>query len=231
MKMLVSDYDNTFHIKDEDMECNIKKANEFMTNNIFVIATGRSYESYMNAKKKFNIDTNYTILNHGGTIIKDDEVIYNYSIDNVLKNEIISLLEYDHVVKITCYSGIEEVDIDNETITKMMIEYDDEKMVPKLRQIIEEKYSDKIKTYLFSNFKSVEIVPKEIDKSYAIDYISKLENIDEIYVIGDNHNDFLMIKDYNGCCTHVAVSEVKKIAKKQYMNVSDYIDDIINNQI
>lgn len=227
MKMLVSDYDNTFHIKDEDMENNIKKANEFMKDNIFVIATGRSYDSYNHAKEKFNIKTNYIILNHGGTIIKDNEVIYNYSIDNVLKNEIISLLEYDHVVKITCYSGIEEVDINNETITKIMIEYDNELMVPKLRKIIEDKYSDKLKTYLFSNFKSVEIVPKEIDKCYAIDYISKLENINEIYVIGDNHNDYLMVKNYNGCCTHVAVEDVKKIAKKEYINVSDYIEDIM----
>ena len=62
--MLVSDYDNTFHIKDEDMEKNIKKANEFMKNNVFVIATGRSYDSYNNAKEKFNIKTNYIILNH-----------------------------------------------------------------------------------------------------------------------------------------------------------------------
>lgn len=227
MNLLVSDYDNTFHIKDEDMEKNIEKANEFMKNNLFAIATGRSYDSYMQAKEKFDINTNYTILNHGGTILKGDNVIYNYSMDKNLKEEIIKLIHLEHAVNINCYYGVEEVDINSDFVTKMIIEYDDEKIVPEIVKLVNEQFSDKLKTYLFTNFKSLEIIPIEIDKSYAIEHILKLEDIDNIYVIGDNHNDYLMIKNYNGSCTHVAVDKVKQIAKKVYINVSDYIEEIM----
>ena len=43
-KVLVSDYDQTFYINDEDIEKNKLAVSEFRKEgNIFVIATGRSY--------------------------------------------------------------------------------------------------------------------------------------------------------------------------------------------
>ena len=45
MKLIVSDYDETFS---EDLKKNIKYANKFIKEgNLFVIATGSSYQSYI----------------------------------------------------------------------------------------------------------------------------------------------------------------------------------------
>ena len=42
MKLLASDYDNTFYISDEDIVKNINKVKKFRKNTLFLIATGRS---------------------------------------------------------------------------------------------------------------------------------------------------------------------------------------------
>ena len=59
-KLLVSDYDQTFYINDEDIEKNKIAVNEFRSKgNIFVIATGRSYDDFM--KKKKHIPFRHTV--------------------------------------------------------------------------------------------------------------------------------------------------------------------------
>jgi len=231
MKLLVSDYDNTFHIKDCDMDKNIEKVEEFRKNNLFVIATGRSYESYKGEKEKFNIETDYLVINHGATILKNDEIIYNKSIDENAKEKLIKDLELDSAEYFYCYKGKEKVDINEIDITKILIDYKDHDTAIRIRNLIKEKYSNKLKNFHFTTYNSVEIVANDVDKSIVVDIIEKLEKPGNIYVIGDNHNDYLMIKNYNGTCTGVAIEEVKQIAKKVYENVSDYIDEIIKEVI
>jgi len=227
MKILVSDYDNTFHIKDCDMEENVSKTLEFMKDNIFVIATGRCYESYKSQENLFNIKTDYLVINHGATILKNDEVIFNKTIDNDLKNELISDLKLDLADNIYCYKEKRKVDIHEDDITKILVEYTDESDAIEIRKLIKDKYGDKLNNFQFRHYNSVEIVAGSVDKAYAVDIIKERENINDIYVIGDNHNDYLMIKNYDGYCTEVAVKEVKEIAKKEYKNVSDLICEII----
>ena len=77
MKLLASDYDNTFYISDEDIVKNINKVKKFRKNNIFLIATGRSYEEFMEKDNIYHIPYDYLILNHGTTIIKEGKVIYS----------------------------------------------------------------------------------------------------------------------------------------------------------
>ena len=86
-KMIVSDYDQTFYINDEDIEKNKIAVNEFRNKgNIFVIATGRSYDDFMKKKNEYNIEYDYLIINHGATILdKDDNIIFNKKITNLIK--------------------------------------------------------------------------------------------------------------------------------------------------
>ena len=75
-KLLVSDYDQTFYINDEDIEKNKIAVNEFRKKgNIFVIATGRSYADFMKKKNQYNIEYDYLIINHGATILDKKENI------------------------------------------------------------------------------------------------------------------------------------------------------------
>lgn len=230
MNLLVSDYDNTFHIKDCDMKKNTEMSEEYRKNNLFVIATGRSYESYKGEEEKFNIKTDYLVINHGATILKDDKIIYNKPIADEIKEQLIKDLEIDTAEYIHCYKEKDEVDITESNITKVLIDYKDHETAVRMRDMVKNKFAGKLKNFHFTTYNSVEVVSADVDKSIAVDIISKLENPNEIYVIGDNHNDYDMIKKYNGNCTKVAVEEVKQISKKQYENVSDYIEEIIEKR-
>ena len=81
-KILVSDYDQTFYLNDEDIEKNKKSVEEFRKKgNIFVFATGRSYFDFMNKAEQYKLKWDYLIINHGATILdKNNNIISNRSI-------------------------------------------------------------------------------------------------------------------------------------------------------
>lgn len=89
-KLLVSDYDQTFYINDEDIEENKKLVERFRKKgNIFIIATGRSYLDFQDKVNKYKLEYDYVIINHGATILdKNDNVLFNFSINNVIINDI-----------------------------------------------------------------------------------------------------------------------------------------------
>ena len=210
MKLLVSDYDNTFSYNIEE---NIKKVNKFMKDNIFVIATGRSYESYITQKELYNINSNYLIINHGATILKKDKIIYNQYINNL--EEIKPYLRLDKCE--VNYYGYKN------NITKVMLNYKDKTDALEVFNLMKSK---DIKAFLFADGYSVEIVSSKVDKANAIKYIAKLENITDIYTIGDNYNDIEMIKNFKGYCMKNSVDEVKKYAIKE-TSVGELIEEII----
>ena len=92
-KMLVSDYDQTFYLNDEDIEKNKQAVAKFRkAGNIFVIATGRSYLDFFNKLEIYNFEYDYLIINHGATILDaDNNILANFP----MNNEIISKLKKD----------------------------------------------------------------------------------------------------------------------------------------
>ena len=55
-KVLVSDYDQTFYVNDEDIELNKQSVQHFRENgNIFIIATGRSFMDLQKKVKQYNL--------------------------------------------------------------------------------------------------------------------------------------------------------------------------------
>lgn len=230
MKMLVSDYDNTFYVNDEDILNNMKYINHFMNNNIFVIATGRSYYDFNKVKKLYNINCNYTIINHGATILKQNEIIYNKEINNNIIKEILKdLKKYEIVDSFACSRLESRLDLEKDkSLTKIYVKYNTEKEAKDIQKIILDKYSNYLNVFLSFKNKVVEIVSNEVDKSNAIKFIANIENISrsDIYTIGDGYNDIKMIKDFNGYTITNAVEEIKKYAISECESVSDLIKQI-----
>lgn len=126
IKVLVSDYDNTFYINDEDIEENKLAVDKFRKKgNIFIIATGRSYLDLQNKVNKYHFDYDYALINHGATIIdKNNHVIYNFSIKNEIIKELKQDLELDSVIKQFCCSELESrVDFNHKDLTKIALVY------------------------------------------------------------------------------------------------------------
>ena len=245
-KILVSDYDKTFYLNDEDIEKNKIAVEKFRKQgNVFVIATGRSYYDIQKKINEYKINYDYLIINHGASILSEkDEIIYNFSIEN----EIISKIRNDLEVNIQnmkvdlendtsktqtnkyfcCKGKASRLDFNNKDLTKINIKLDSEEMANKINNIMNDKYSENINCYKVSN-DIVEIISKEINKSKAIKLLADYYDLDNkfIYTIGDGYSDIEMIKNFNGYAMKDSVEELKKVAKKEYESVSELINEIM----
>lgn len=229
-KLLVSDYDQTFYINDEDIEKNKMAVNEFRKKgNIFVIATGRSYYDFMKKKNKYNIEYDYLIINHGATILdQKDNIIFNEKIPNEILESLKLDLHIENSERNFCCSILESrVDFEYKNLTKIHVKYNDSEYSNKILKKLEEKYNGCINAYLVSG-NSIEIISKNANKSKAIKLLSKEIEIgqEKIYTIGDGYSDIEMVKDYNGYAMKESVDELKNVALEEIDGVSDLIRKI-----
>ena len=230
MKMLVSDYDDTFYLNDVDIKNNIKLANEFMKDNMFVIATGRTYTDFKKKEKLYNIKYDYLIINHGATILKDDKIIYNKVIDNSVIKDIINELDISSSSFYFVSTSTDgRANINSNDITKIHVRYDNSKKALEIRDKILDKYKDYVQAFMVFNDSAIELVNASINKKYAIDYIIDKEHLnkDNVYTVGNGLTDCLMIKEFNGYSMKNGVDELKNVALDECESVYNLIERII----
>lgn len=230
-KMLVSDYDDTLYINDEEIQKNLEAIENFRKKgNLFVIATGRSYYDFQVKRDKYNIKFDYLILNHGATIIKNDQIIFNQIIEKEIVTKIKNELRLLDNYSLFCCSAKESrVRIDHDNITKIRVRFNDKEIVKNVKEMLDEKYGNKVKSYYISD-KIIEIISKKTNKAVAINEIVKQEKIEKnnIYVIGNGSSDIEMIKKFNGYAVENAIPEVLKISKESYQSVEQLVEEVLD---
>lgn len=232
-KIIVSDYDQTFYLNDDDMEINKKAVCRFRKEgNLFIIATGRSYFDFYNKVDLYHFDFDYVLLNHGATILdKDNHIIANFPIKNEIIHDIKNDLHLEQSIKWFCCSQLESrVDFDTKDLTKINVKYPSKDVAMDINQLINSKYSDYVNSY-YVNANSVEIISNKTTKSNAINLL--LEKLgmskEDVYTIGDGYSDIEMVKDFHGYAMMQSVDELKKVAKGEYQSVSQLIEEIMGD--
>lgn len=230
-KILISDYDQTLYLNDEDMDKNkiaIKKFRE--KGNIFVIATGRSYFDFHNKVDLYNFEYDYVIINHGATILdKNNNIFTNFSIKNEIIDNIKNDLQLEKSLKGFCCSKLDSrVNFNHKDLTKINVRYNSKEEAMAINKTINDKYANFVNSYYVTE-NSLEIISNEINKSKAIDILLKELSVsrDNAYTIGEGYSDIEMVKDFNGYAMVNSVDELKNIAKKEYNSVSDLINEIM----
>ena len=229
-KILVSDYDQTFYLNDEDIEKNKKSVENFRKQeNIFIFATGRSYFDFMNKAEQYKLKWDYLIINHGATILdKNNNIISNYTIDNDVIKNIKKDLEIEKAIKYFCCNlENSRTNFDDKDLTKIHAKYEKNK-AEQINSLINKKYSEFVNCYLVSG-NAVEIISNKTSKSNAIEEIVQIEKVnrENIFTIGDGYSDIEMIKNYNGYCMEKSVQELLKICNgKMVKSVSELIEKI-----
>lgn len=230
-KILVSDYDKTFYLNDEDIEKNKIAINEFRKReNIFIIATGRSYFDFHNKVDLYKFYYDYVIINHGATILdKNDNILANFPIKDEIIPEIKNDLKLEKSIKGFCCSKLESrVDFNHKDLTKINVGYNSKDEAISINININNKYSQFINSYQIAET-SLEIISNETNKSKAIDLLLNRLNIkrQNVYTIGDGYSDIEMVKNFNGYAMQESVDELKNVAQKEYSSVSELINEII----
>ena len=232
-KILISDYDGTFYQNDIDTKKNIDKVNEFRTlDNLFVLATGRSYVDLKQKIDKYEIPYDYLILNHGALLLsKDLEILKVFTLDKELVDSILEYANNKDIYDVILISAFDKNVKDTSNIVKIMLKLYSYDKALEVKNYIDKSYTN-IKSYFISedNHYLVEVVSNKASKSLMIDKILDKEGIvkKNVYTIGDGINDIEMIRDYNGYRVRNSCKELVSVTDRVIDNVSDLISRISN---
>lgn len=235
MKLLVSDFDGTYFINEEDIVKNNEKIKEFRNNgNIFMLSSGRSFTSLKKMCIKYQIEYDYLSCCDGSILYdKNDNIIKKYDLnDNILKKFLnlqnlvqIEKIQYSypddyyHELKQGKLIGCNIV-IGNDNITKEFINnYQNLAILYPDYDFLSYKHDD-ITYFCLKN--------KGINKSKTVYDIKDLLTLssDDIYTIGDNENDYPMLLNFNGYYVGEAIEKIKKVSKRGYNQVYELLNDI-----
>lgn len=237
MKLFVTDYDETLYTTDEEIRENIKKIKKLQENDfLFVIATGRSFPSIKNQTKLFKIPYDYLITSDGSIIYdKDDNIVKMFDIDKesvTLMKNFYGKLNYEEI-QFSYKEGYQNIYDEENTLLGINICMSNRIYNEKLEKNflkLKRKYPKyNFLAYRHTNYSYLCIKPRNVNKSYAINYLKDLYDIKkkEVYVIGDSSNDIEMIHDFKGAAMASSYPDVLRVTKKRFKKVSDYIDSII----
>ncbi len=215
MKILVSDFDKTFF--DDDYLENINAINEFINNgNMFIIATGRSFDKLNEDIKNYRISYSYLICNDGMNIYdNENNNIFSCNINKETMTAIYKLLESDkNIVEILLESNKDEY---SSQISSIAGRFVDRNIASFLVEKINQQFDD---VYAYLSEYYINIRNKNTSKSKAIEFL--IDNYDlktsNIYTIGDGINDIEMCKEFKSFSFINASQSIKDVS-----------DNIINN--
>lgn len=227
-KMLVSDFDGTIYINKKIRPQDKKSLDKI---DIFVIATGRTYASLY---KENSLKSDYLITDFGALIFQGKKIIYDITLDNEVKGEIINiLLKYISKKEILISKGFNEnLNINTNNINKIRARFNDKKLRELIIKEIKEKYNVTIYKTKENDKECLEIVSEKVNKVNAIKFIAKKENLknENIYTIGDSYGDIEMINAFNGYIIKSAKKEMKEMCKREIESVSKLIEKIIKSE-
>ena len=228
MKFLASDFDNTIFFPDDKAltNKNIKSIKNFISKgNMFCIITGRNYTDLKLLLNKYNIPYSYLVCEDGAKIFNNlDYCIDTTYLDEDVINKIKDILE-----EIGCDyyldDGYNKTDYLKDVV-KIVVNCKDKKEKDNIVDTIKAK----IDIHIYASRTHVNIINKNVNKKYALNKLIELENLNtEINVIGDNDNDYEMLKSFNGGVIKNHHPILNELNKKEYESISEYIEELMKN--
>lgn len=228
MKILASDFDNTLYIEDVTMmNKNIVAIKQFLLQgNLFCIITGRNYSEIKIDLNKHNIPYTYLICGDGAKIFNN--------MDYCLKTNLISPDKVDKVKRILIANGYKYYLDDgyNQTeniqdCVKVVAYLDDRRRAEEVIATIKEK----VEVYAYISTEHINITDIEVNKSNSLKQLLNIENLSskDLYVIGDEQNDYEMLKSYSGAVMTKHAKVLDELHKKEYNYLYQYIEELSKN--
>ena len=228
MKILASDFDETiFFLDDEEKnKRNIEAIQKFISQgNIFCIITGRNYSDLKYYLTKYHIPYTYLICEDGAKIFNS----MDYCLDTILLDakeveKIVSFIQENHWdyylddgYNHTKYYG---------DCVKIVLNCEEKDEQIKIVEMIKKKFD----VYIYSSRTHVNIIHKSVNKKNALKKLFNIENLDYnlLHVIGDNENDYEMLKSFHGVVMKKHHKRLDELKKEEVSSLEEYIYQIIN---
>lgn len=229
MKILASDFDDTIYFLEnkEVTKSNIAAIKNFiMKGNIFCIITGRNYSDLKILLNENNIKYSYLVCEDGAKIFNN----MDYCLDTVLLKrqeieKIIPILEENNCDYYLDDGYNKTTNYDD--CVKIVVNCQDEKEKEKIIKIIKEKSNVNI----YASRTHINIINESVNKEKALKRLFNIEKLDFdfLHVIGDNDNDYEMLKTFRGAVIKKHNPKLNNLNKKEYETLKDYIEELMLN--
>ena len=227
MKIIASDFDNTIYLEDDfnQTKDNIEAIRHFIAQgNIFCIITGRNYTDLKQELNKENIPYSYLICEDGAKIFNNmDYCIHTTLLEKEEIEKIIPVLEenhYDYYLD----DGYNETN-NYEDCVKIVVNCSDGEEQKKIVETIKEQCY----VHIYASRYHVNIIHKTVNKEKALYQLFELEKLDLelLHVIGDNDNDYEMIKQFHGGIMKNHHPILDSLHKREYNSIKDFIEELM----
>ena len=227
MHIIASDFDKTLYVDNKEiLEKNIKSIESFINKgNIFIIVTGRMYTDIKLLLNQYNIKYSYIICEDGAKIFNE----FDYSIKDypLPKEKIDKIEEIFNKYNTDFYldDGYNITTNKNDCIKVNSVIEDREVS----NKILEELNKLDVYAYLSRNY--INITDNSTSKQIALEYLLYYKDYykEDLYVIGDDINDYEMLKKYNGGVMKEHHKMLDDLNKKEYDSLYEFIEYVENN--
>lgn len=227
MKILASDFDNTLYVNDENtLKKNITSLKEFISKgNLFCIITGRSYTSIKVLLNKYQIPYNYLICEDGAKIFNN----VDYCIESILlpSSQVEIIQQIFKKYNLACFleDGYNITENPNDCV-KVLAEYTDRQVAD---EIVKELH-EKTETYAYVSREHINVTSNQTNKKDALKTLMEKEKLNSysIFVIGDDINDYEMLKEYPGAVMKNHHPKLDELQKNECEKLYEYIEELIN---
>ena len=229
MKILASDFDDTIYfLEDEEKnKKNIEAIKKFIANgNIFCIITGRNYTDLKDYLIKYKIPYSYLICEDGAKIFNN----MDYCIETVLLDK----KEIEVIEKILTDLGQDyylddgyNMTLNQNDCVKIVVNCSDEEEKERILNILKSN----VNCHIYASRTHINIIHRDVNKAIALKKLFNLEelNYNLLHVIGDNDNDYEMLKIFPGGIVKEHHKILDSLNKKEYDTLSDYIEELMKN--
>ena len=227
MKILASDFDNTIYFLDDKKttQRNIKAIRDFVKQgNIFCIITGRNYSDLKNILNEYDIPYSYLVCEDGAKIFNNmDYCIETVLLERRIIERLIPILEENNC-DYYLDDGYNKTNY-LEDVVKIVINCTDDKEKNRIISIIKEH----VNIHIYASRFHVNIINKSVNKEKALKKLINLEKLDVnlLNVIGDNDNDYEMLKEFNGGVIKKHHKILDELNKPEFDTLAEFIESII----
>ena len=230
MKILASDFDNTIYYMDDEKKNkkNVEAIKSFIAyGNVFCIITGRNYTSVKKLLTENDIPYSYLVCDDGAILFNN----MDYCLQTILLDEkdvdrveeLLKELNCDYYLD----DGYSETEY-RKGCVKVVVNCDDQEVSKKIVRYVKEHMD----IHIYASRYHVNIINKNVNKKNALESLIEIENLDKslFRVIGDNDNDYEMLKEFDGAVMLQHHKKLDSLDKMQVDTLSDYIEYLMENK-
>lgn len=246
MKLIGFDYDGTLNWpKSKVSRKNVRLIKKIKKNgDVSAIVSGRSLLSLRYEMEKYKFSCDYYVGDNGAIVVDHDfNIIEKHTIKIETVKKVINHLESvdynmysldDGIVAASTdfkypnkYEGYPRYTINQfleiGDIVGIKVQFNTQEDSVKFAKEINAEFKEIV---AYANVKYVDISVWDISKATGVQKLIEVTSADEVFVIGDGHNDIPMVEKYGGFALEHANEEIKCVARKVCKDIKEFMENV-----